>query len=147
MRFIVLHNPADEVVLVEANVAAPQLLPADDTDAVARRIRRIALEQELAALRAADGDAPVPAPISVPLDGVVEAVVGADGVKRTERHFVAQVPGPSHACPCGRAFYAPAALAEHQSACPVARETATIRGNAVPGKRVHGSIAPAFSVD
>lgn len=149
MRFIVLHHPSVEVVLVEADVPQPLLMPADDHEQVARRIRRMALERELAALRAEDDDTPISAPNLPPMAefGRVELVVGADGKERTERHIVASVPGPTHLCVCGRAFYVHAALAEHASACAMAREATTIKGNAMPGKRVHGSIAPTFSVE
>lgn len=173
MNWVLLIPPGVAVHHIEADVPEPVLVPADDHEAAAKKIRLLALEREMRALRAELGDAPAPAaarvdsltglpvPVRHPEPAGPEALapvgdpagahryagtfVGADGVARTELHHTERRPGPSHLCPCGQAFYRADAADAHAARCAVALEARTMRGNSVA--RVHGSAVPAFRID
>lgn len=169
MNWVLLIPPGVAVHHIEADVPEPVLVPADDHEAAAKKIRLLALEREMRALRAELGDDPAPAaarvdsitglPVPVRHSEPAEALagdpigahryagtfVGADGVARTELHHTERRPGPKHVCPCGQAFYSADAHAAHAQRCPVALEARTMRGNSV--MHVHGAAVPSFRLD
>lgn len=173
MNWVLLIPPGVAVHHIEADVPEPVLVPADDHEAAAKKIRLLALEREMRALRAelGDGPAPVaarvdsitglPVPVRHPEPAGPEALapvgdlagahryagtfVGADGVARTELHHTERRPGPGYVCACGQAFYSPDAHAQHAARCAMALEQRTMRGNSIV--HVHGSAVPAFRID
>ncbi len=163
MNWVLLIPPNAIVHHIEADVPEPVLVAADDHAAAAKKIRLLALEREMRALRSELGDEPHTT-LHVPLDPApdppvadrhsdpIEAharyagtFVGADGVARTELHHTERRPGPAHVCPCGQAFYHADAHQAHAARCAMAIEERTMRGNSIT--RVHGSAVPAFRID
>lgn len=125
MNWILLVPVGHTVAVHEADIDTPVLTTTDKAETT---IRRIALERELAMLRAQEGTdgwvetepEPVhydtPAPVRVPDEGVVERA-GADGIVRRERLQTFQHPGPSHVCFCEQVFHDKARFDAHKRAC------------------------------
>lgn len=164
MNWVLLIPYGASVHHIEADVTEPVLVPADDHEAAAKKIRLLALEREMRALRAdlgdpepadtvhARGTPPLPVPVRHPEPEALDVghryagtFVGADGVARTELHHTERRPGPKHVCPCGQAFYAPDAYQAHAQRCAVALEARTMRGNSI--QHVHGAANPTFRLD
>lgn len=138
-EYVLLHPDGDTFTLVPAQVDKPILTTRDQAP---KTVRRLALERELAALRAEEDDdvdteqswwappistQPEPAPEwhseFKPRDEAgrryAGTYVGADGVARTELHHSEQRPGPQHVCECSQAFYDRAAYVSHSQSCGV----------------------------
>lgn len=168
MNWILLVPAGTLVHHIEADVAEPVVLSADDHEAAAKKIRLLALEAEMRALRADLGEPDLEPPNSpvanrqtgpqratpvasrepephMPQGSTPGTFVGADGVARTELHHTERRPGPRHLCPCGAAFYDPTAHRIHLETCATGREVVTMRGQSV--QRVHGAAVRQFGLD
>lgn len=143
-EWVVLIPAGDTAHTYEADVASPQIAPYQHAD---RMIRRLALERELAELRAEEGydDTPtMPAPglglvypedVRVPMDPLESAPmpvatvdagvpgpevvdrIGADGIIRRERMTSYSVPGPRFSCFCEQVFHDRDLFAAHARTC------------------------------
>lgn len=143
-EWVVLIPAGDTAHTYEADVASPQIAPYQHAD---RMIRRLALERELAELRAEEGLEPTPAharaaddpydridayqlrpepglapmPVATVDAGVpgpeVVDRIGADGIIRRERMTSYSVPGPRFSCFCEQVFHDRDLFAAHARTC------------------------------